>query len=432
MAAVRLGALALLFCVILLPLSGAWAESGGAGVKFNPENEAAPAFRDAIEADDAARKRRAEEQGESFSPTFDRPTRPVEPAVRVGPAVRDGPPAAEIPAAPAAGVERPPAIAAPPPEARPVRDEPERAAPPAAPYRESLPDRRERGGGDASPIDALLEVLNQPPGKAAWLEYARDASGGEENRAGPGQAAPASVLPAALRSLAVGRGLYARTLYEANSDWPGPVVLELLEPPLAGAVATGAFQETNERLVIRIDRLALGGRSWAVEGWAVDPGCACYGIAGEVDRHWFQRVLLPSALAFAEGFLDAAAQTARVVVRDTSGGSVAVGSAAPSHRQQVHAGAAQAARLASRVLLESAPDGPTVRVPADTELVLVVTAPPEPERRAEGASLAPGAALSGGAAPTRGSAPVAVIEGARSAIIAPGAVTVPSGAGSRQ
>ncbi|MYE59694.1 MAG: hypothetical protein F4X35_09080 [Alphaproteobacteria bacterium] len=186
-------------------------------------------------------------------------------------------------------------------------------------------------------------------------------------------------------------------------------------------------------MVIRIDRLALAGRSWAIEGWAVDPGCACYGIPGEVDRHWFQRVLLPSALAFAEGFLDAAARTARVVSRDASGNSITVESAAPRHRQQVHAGAAQAARLASRVLLESAPDGPTVRVPADTELVLVVTAPPEPERRADGAGPAPRGGLSGrdapargatptrGSAPTRGAAPVAVIEGARGAVIAPGA-----------
>ena len=404
-------AAALVLGLMLLPLSGARAQSGGEGVQFDPQNPKSPAYREAIGADDAARKRRAEEEGESFSPTFDRPTRPVEPAVRVGP------PPAEIPAAPAAGVERPPAIAEPPPETRPVRGEPvERATPPAAQYRESLPDRRGQPdrGGDASPIDALLEVLNQPAGKAAWLEYTRETAA-EGSRAGPGQAAP--VLPPALARLAVGRGLYARTLYEANSDWPGPVVLELLEPPLAGAVATGAFQETNERLVIRIDRLALGGRSWAVEGWAVDPGCACYGIAGEVDRHWFQRVLLPSALAFAEGFLDAAAQTARVVSRDASGNSIAVESAAPTHRQQVHAGAANAARLASRVLLESAPDGPTVRVPVDTELVLVVTAPPEPERRTDGPGRAPGGAR--GAAPTGRQPPVAVIEGARGAVIAP-------------
>ena len=379
----RLAALAL--AALLLPLSGTWAQTGGEDVQFDPQKPVAPAFRDAIEADDAARERRAEKDGESYAPTFHKPTRPAPPgpAVRVGPAVREGPPPATIPAAPAAEAGPPPDIVEAPPEARPAPDDPverQRAAP-AAGYRERLPERGRDREASPSPLDALLEVLGEPPGKAAWLEYAREETG-ESARAGPERGRAASRLPAALAALAVGRGLYARVLYEANSDWPGPVVLEVLEPPLAGAVATGAFQEQDERLVIRIDRLSLGRRSWAVEGWAVDPGCACYGIAGEVDRHWFRRVLLPSALAFAEGFLDAAARTAQIVTRDASGNSIAVESGAPSHRQQVHAGAASAARLASRVLLESAPDGPTVRVPVDTELVLVVTAPPEPEERA--------------------------------------------------
>ena len=383
MAVVRLAAPALVALFLAALLSGASAESGGEGVQFDPQKPVAPAFRDAIEADDAARKRRAEEKGESFSVTFGRPTRPASP--------REGPPPATIPAAPADEAGPPANIVEPPPEAGPAPDDPaeRQRAQPAAGYRERLPERGLNREASSSPLDALLEVLSEPPGKAAWLEYARETVA-EGGGAGRDRAAP--VLPAALSGLAVGRGLYARVLYEANSDWPGPVVLEVLEPPLAGAVASGTFQEAGERLVIRIDRLSLGRRSWAIEGWAVDPGCACYGIPGEVDRHWFQRVLLPSALAFAEGFLDAAARTAQIVTRDTAGNSITVDSGAPTHRQQVHAGAASAARLASRVLLESAPDGPTVRVPVDTELVLVVTAPPEPEERAGSAEPASGVA----------------------------------------
>ena len=401
--------------VLGLALSGgAWAQSGGEGVRFNPENPVTPAFREAIEADDAARRRRAEQEGESFSPTFDRP------------AVRTGPPAATLPAAtlptaPAAAAAVPPDIAEPPAEAGAAPDEapdPGRAAPPAAQYRERLPERGGQRGQDreaSSPFDALLDLLNEPPAKAAWLEYAHEAGEGKEDRAGPARGAAAPVLPAALAELRVGRGLYSRMLYEANSDWPGPVVLEVLEPPLAGAVATGAFQEQGERLVIRIDRLSLGPRSWAIEGWAVDPGCACYGVRGIVDRHWFQRVLLPSALAFAEGFLDAAARTAQVVARDASGASITIESAAPTHRQQVYAGTAAAARRVGSVLLESAPDGPTVRVPADTELVLVVTALPESESPAGRAGPAPGAA-----SPER-RPPVAVIDGGAGTVGARGA-----------
>ena len=410
MAVVRLTAPALVALFLAAPLSGASAESGGEGVQFDPQKPVAPAFRDAIEADDAARKRRAEEKGESFSVTFDRPTRPAAP--------REEPPLATIPAAPADEAGPPADIVEPPPEAGPAPDDPaERQRPaPAAGYRERLPERGRDREASSSPLDALLEVLSEPPGKAAWLEYAREETV-ESARAGPERGRTASVLPAALSGLAVGRGLYARTLYEANSDWPGPVVLEVLEPPLAGAVATGAFQEANERLVIRIDRLSLGRRSWAVEGWAVDPGCACYGISGEVDRHWFQRVLLPSALAFAEGFLDAAARTAQIVTRDTAGNSITVDSGAPTHRQQVHAGAANAARRAGSVLLESAPDGPTVRVPVDTELVLVVTAPPEPEERTGSAEPA------SGVAPRE--PPVATIGAGGGAVIRPSVGSVP-------
>ena len=393
MAAVRLAALAL--AALLLPVSGAWAQSGGEDVRYDPQKPAPPAFREAIEADDAARERQAQERGDSFAPTFSNPTRSA------APAVRDGPPAT-IPVSP-------------PPEARAAAAEPpERTERPAAQYRERLPERGSDREESSSPLDALLEVLSEPPGKAAWLEYAREETA-EDGRAGPGQGWAAPVLPAALGGLQVGKGLYARTLYEANSDWPGPVVLEILEPPLAGAVATGAFQKAGERLVIRIDRFSLGRESWEIEGWAVDPGCACYGIPGEVDRHWFQRVLLPSALAFAGGFLDAAARTAQIVTRDAAGNSVTVESGAPSHRQQVYAGAAEAARRASSVLLESVPDGPTVRVPRNTELVLVVTAPPKAERRSADRALP-----TRGAAPTRGTPPVAVIDGVSGAGPAPG------------
>ena len=392
---------ALAALLLAAPLPGAWAQSGS-DVRFNPEKPATPAYRDAIEAGDAAREREALERGDSFSPTFSRPTRPA------------GPPPGTIPAA------VPPKVEEPPPEAEAVVDAPEappRAEPRAAEYRERLPERDRGGDRDiASPLDALLEVLAEPPGKVVWLDYARDRR--QPDGTGSEAGAGAAPLPGPLAGLQVGKGLYARTLYEANSDWPGPVVLEILEPPLTGAVATGAFQEANERLVIRIDRLSLGRDSWAVEGWAVDPGCACYGIPGRVDRHWFQRVLLPSALAFAEGFLDAAARTAQVVARDASGASITVESAAPSHRQQVYAGAAQAARRAGSVLLESVPSGPTVRVPRNTELVLVVTAPPETERGAGAAPQAVDAARRGG--PGGRAGPAAVIGAGPGAFAAPG------------
>ena len=112
----------------------------------------------------------------------------------------------------------------------------------------------------------------------------------------------------------------------------------------------------------------------AVDAWAVDPGCACYGVDGEVDSHWFERVLLSSAVRFAEGFLGALSRPNETVI--VQGGDVRYERLEASARDAVHAGLATAARTAGDVLLESAPEGPTVRIPRDTELVVVFAAAP--------------------------------------------------------
>ena len=151
-------------------------------------------------------------------------------------------------------------------------------------------------------------------------------------------------------------------------------------PQRTGAVASGSFAAVGERLTLRLDRLSVrrGGRrlSWRIDGWAVDPACNCFGVAGEIDRHWFGRVVLPSATAFAQGFLRAAATVASAVTENPLTGAVTTRSAAPTTRQQVYAGAAGAADRAAAVVVEGAPDRPTIRIPADTELVLVLASEP--------------------------------------------------------
>ncbi|MDE0406320.1 MAG: DotG/IcmE/VirB10 family protein, partial [Alphaproteobacteria bacterium] len=178
---------------------------------------------------------------------------------------------------------------------------------------------------------------------------------------------------ATLPRIAAGQGLYARTMYAVDSDYPGPVLLEILEPPLAGAVVSGAFTLVGERLVLRLSRLEYRGRSHGVDAWAAGLDCACYGVGGEVDSHWFERVLLPSAVRFAEGFLTALSRPTETV---TVGDGVRYERREAATRDAVHAGLATAARTAGDVLLENAPDGPTVRIARDTEMVVVFAGPP--------------------------------------------------------
>ena len=92
-----------------------------------------------------------------------------------------------------------------------------------------------------------------------------------------------------------------------------------------------------------------------------------------MDSHWFSRVLLPAAVRFAEGFLDALSRPDETVIVN---GDVRYERRAAATRDAVNAGLATAARAAGDVLLENAPDGPTVRLPRDTELVVVFAARP--------------------------------------------------------
>ena len=293
---------------------------------------------------------RARAAGETFIPVFQ--------GRGTAPAVEGDPPPADRDAAP------------PPPRA--VYEgyrRPETRAP-------RTPEDGARGAGDL--IGVLIEAWTRQPEivRLGYPQAAPEARGAQERAAvhDAGRDPRAITIP----GIASGRGLYARTLYAVDSDYPGPVLLELLEPPLAGAVASGAFTRVGERLVLRLSRLEYRGRSVPVDAWAVGLDCACFGVEGEVDSHWFSRVLLPGAVRFAEGFLDAISRSDETVIvgGDVLGPRVRYERRAAATRAAVNAGLATAARTAGDILLENAPDGPTVRIARDTELVVVFAAPP--------------------------------------------------------
>ena len=340
-------------CALLgaLPGSGvtpsAWAQApDNRGVKLNPEDSVPPAYRDTLDQRDRTRLDAARRQGQSFVPVVQ--GQGLQPK------------------------RKPPAGAEP---ARPENETPlllEATGGPAKPqdaYEAYLPRPNEGGrqGGSEDGISDLMNVLlqnwNKPP-EIVRIRYPA---------AKPARAAPdisgtrAAVPPIPLPQ--TGEGIYSRTIYAVNSDYPGPVLIELLGPPLAGAVATGAFTLVGERMVLRLTSLEYLGRRVAVDGWAVGLDCACYGIAGEVDSHFFQRVLLSAAVRFAEGFLTAMGRPAESVTLGS--GDVRYERRRSSTREAVHSGLGTAARAAGDILLENAPSRPTVRIPRDTELIVM-------------------------------------------------------------
>ncbi len=325
-------------------------------LRLDPEDAVPPAYRDTLDERDRQRLDAAREAGETFLPVF------------------QGPSTARGADAPSGSAGEPARAPTPPQPAYEAWRRPESA--PAS-------GREDRGHGDPRPeglVGVLIEAWTRPPEivRVRYPAAARDPAAVEGRdplpEAGREPPAAASILrPEGLPRIAAGTGLYARTMYAVDSDYPGPVLLELLEPPLAGAVASGAFTLVGERLVLRLGRVEYRGRSFAIDAWAAGLDCACYGVDGEVDSHWFERVLLPSAVRFAEGFLTALSRPSQTVV---IGDDVRYERLESSTREAVHAGLATAARTAGDVLLENAPDRPTVRIARDTELVVVFAAPP--------------------------------------------------------
>lgn len=238
-------------------------------------------------------------------------------------------------------------------------------------------------GQDLSDLLAvLIEEWSRPPEIVA-ISY--DAASPRPEDEAPPAAAPGP--PAVTLAIEAGRPLYARTLYEVNSDFPGPVLLEILEPPLAGAVATGAFTRVRDAMVLRLARIEIGGVSSAVDGWAVGLDCACFGIDGEVDRHWFDRVIVPAAVAFVEGWATAIARPQTTV--NVDGGVVVQSTAAATSEERLYEGIAAATGPAAAMLQEDAPRQMTVRIPRNTELAVTFASSPDIAGIAAGFSEAP-------------------------------------------
>ena len=244
-----------------------------------------------------------------------------------------------------------------------------------AEVREPAPEYEEldevRQGELRELIAELLKVLDRKP-EMVRLRVERDV---EEAKAEPSRTAPAgNGRQSAIPEVVAGSGFYGRVVYEVNSDFRGPVLVELLEPPFSGAVASGRFERVRDQLVVRMNRLSWRGLDLAIDAWAVGLDCACYGLSGEVDRHWFERLILPAAVNFAEAFLTAKGQAGRRV--EVSGETVVDERSQPTDRAAVYSGLGRVARSVGEVLLEDAPTGPTVRIPRNSEVAVVFARPP--------------------------------------------------------
>ena len=347
---------ALASCLLAAPAGDAQVPDNR-GVRLNPGDSVPPAYRGTLDARDVERLSGARDSGGSYVPLLqgdaaapspspaDRTPRP-----RAAHGLTDGPAA------------RRPGLAV-------------RARAPEPPY-ERVDGLAPASGGDrlSELLGVLLESWSRVP-EIVRVRYPAAADEVPAAAAAPGPGGSGG-KPGAVAGIGAGRGFYARTLYAVDSTVPGPVFVEILQPPLAGAVATGEFSVVRDRLALRLRELRHRGRRYAIDAWGVGPDCACYAIAGDVEPHFLSRVLLPAAIRFAEGFLAAAGRPAQTV-RLGDGGVIHERRAATA-RDAAYRGAATALGALGGVLLETAPGGPTIRVPRGSELIVTFAAPPAP------------------------------------------------------
>ena len=154
---------------------------------------------------------------------------------------------------------------------------------------------------------------------------------------------------------------------------PARCCWEILEPPLAGAVASGAFTLVGERLTLRLSRLEYRGRSFVVDAWppaSTAPATASAARSTATVRaraaagvRALRRRVPDRALAAARDGDRGRRSALRAPRRlDPRGGPCRSG----------HGGAGPPATCCWRTRRT----GPSVRIPRDTELVVVFAAPP--------------------------------------------------------
>lgn len=114
--------------------------------------------------------------------------------------------------------------------------------------------------------------------------------------------------------LSAGTIEYGQIVTAANSDIPGPVLVQIASGPLAGARALGSFTMQDEYLVLSFNKAVLNGKEYAINAIAIDPATTLTGVATDVDHYYFSRVFLPGAAAFIEGWASAVVRQGTSVV----------------------------------------------------------------------------------------------------------------------
>ncbi len=168
---------------------------------------------------------------------------------------------------------------------------------------------------------------------------------------------------------------YGQLLIEANSDIPGPVLAVVMSGPLAKSRIIGSFETRNNLITLSFNTIVVDGVSKPIDAIALDPSTSLSGMATEVDRRYFKRVILPMAATFIEGMAGAIAESGLTTVI-VEGDTVTQETAEKDNEQEVASGIDEAGQKLGLLLDEITKETKTlVRIEAGTPLGILFLEP---------------------------------------------------------
>lgn len=256
-------------------------------------------------------------------------------------------------------------------------------AAPAAPVKPVDPYAQEKQALAQSMQTQMQSILQTLDPKSMQSARITDAEYMESRRAAAAQAAQqAAATTLAQQAQATGtveilqeagRIEYAQLITEANSDVPGPILAELASGPLAGSRMIGSFKTNEDFLTLNFDTVIVDGVALTAKAVALDPNTALPGVITEIDRKYFQRVIMPAAAAFIEGIGSAIGESGSTTVVVDSGAAVS-DSVDLNSRQEFFKGVEKASEKVGEILDRNASTTkPMLRVAAGTHLGILFT-----------------------------------------------------------
>ncbi len=158
---------------------------------------------------------------------------------------------------------------------------------------------------------------------------------------------------------------YAQVVNELNSDVSGPVLAQVLSGPFAGGRAIGTMAIEDEYMVLTFTRIIKDAVSYKINGIALDEKTTLAAVATDVDRHYFERIILPAAAQFVSGYSSALAERGTTTTTG-SGGETVTDTAKASAKESIYAGLEEAGTIVADIIAEDADRDITVKVARGT------------------------------------------------------------------